>query len=249
MTVISQYSRGQLMRLGFQDSIPLVLAAMPFGVIYGALGHSTDVSLWTILAMSVFVFAGSSQFIAVGLLASATAWPVIVLTTFLVNFRHLLYAATLLPEVSRYSQRIRVPMAFFLTDETFAVCANHLQQQGSHVRFHWYYFGSALFMYINWNICTALGIWIGQAVPDLTSWGLDMAMIVAFIGIVVPCLYNRATLACALVAGVMSVITHDWPHKSGLLISAVTAIVVALVLEQQTPASEVKSNAEQGAVK
>lgn len=235
-----QYSKYQLFFLGMKDSSPLILAAIPFGIIYGALAQSTSLSPWTVLAMSLFVFAGSAQFIAVGLIASATSWPIIVLTTFFVNFRHLLYAANLLPHVKSYSQTIRIPMAFLLTDESFAVASNYLQQHSNQKNFNWYYFGSALFMYINWQLCTLIGLYIGQSVPDMASWGLDMAMVVAFIGIVVPCLHNKATVACALVAGGCSIITYQWPHKTGLLFSAVAAIAVAMTIEKQSPLETTK---------
>ena len=233
-----QYSRSQLLTLGIKDCAPLVLAAIPFGIIYGALGQSTELSAWAVVAMSVFVFAGSSQFIAVGLIAGGAAWPVIVLTTFFVNFRHLLYSANLLPHVKPYPQSIRAPMAFLLTDESFAVASNYLNDHAKQANFHWYYFGAALFMYLNWQICTLLGLFIGQSIPDMANWGLDMAMVVAFIGIVVPCLHNRATLACALTAGVLSLITYDWPHKTGLLFSAVAAIAVAMYLESKQSESQ-----------
>ncbi len=229
-----QFSRGKLFIQGMKDSSPLIIAATPFGIIYGALGQSTELSSWAILAMSLFVFAGSAQFIAVGLIASATSWPIIVLTTFFVNFRHLLYSANLLPYIKTYSQKVRIPMAFLLTDESFAVASNYLKEHANNPHFSWYYFGSALFMYFNWQLCTVIGLYIGQSIPDMANWGLDMAMVVAFIGIVVPCLHNRATLACAVVAGGLSLITYDWPHKTGLLFSAVCAILIAMYVESNS---------------
>lgn len=232
------HTRNHFFALGMKDCLPLIIAATPFGIIYGALGQSTGLSPWAVLAMSLFVFAGSAQFIAVGLVASATAWPVIVLTTFFVNFRHLLYAANLLPHIKRFDQTVRVPMAFLLTDESFAVASNHLKSHEKHQHFHWYYFGSALLMYVNWQLCTLAGLLIGQSIPDMASWGLDMAMVVAFIGIVVPCLHNKPTIACALTAGVLSIVTFDWPHKSGLLFSALVAIVIAMKLESNTANQE-----------
>lgn len=233
-----QFTRSYLFLLGMKDCAPLILAAIPFGVIYGALGQATELSFWAVLAMSIFVFAGSAQFIAVGLLAAGTSWPVIVLTTFFVNFRHLLYAANLLPHIKSYGQGVRIPMAFLLTDESFAVASNYLSQNGDRPNFSWYYFGAALFMYLNWQVCTIVGLYIGQSIPDMASWGLDMAMVVAFIGIVVPCLHNRATLACAIVAGGLSLITYQWPHKTGLLFSAVVAIAVAMYIEHKEHVNE-----------
>lgn len=232
------FSRHKLFIQGMKDSSPLIIAAIPFGIIYGALGQSTSLSPWAILAMSLFVFAGSAQFIAVGLIASATSWPIIVLTTFFVNFRHLLYSANLLPHVKPYGQKVRIPMAFLLTDESFAVASNYLQDHSNQPHFSWYYFGSALFMYINWQLCTIFGLFIGQSIPNMADWGLDMAMVVAFIGIVVPCLHNRATLACAITAGGLSLITYSWPHKTGLLFSAVCAIAVAMTIESRNKTNE-----------
>ena len=87
---VMSYSRWNLFRKGWIDTLPLVVAAAPFGVLYGALAIDNGLSLWSVLGMSLLVYAGASQFIAVTLLASATALPVICLTVFIVNLRHML---------------------------------------------------------------------------------------------------------------------------------------------------------------
>jgi len=81
---------------GCWDILPLIIAAIPFGIVYGAMGQSLGLTEWQVMGMSLFVFAGSSQFIAVTLLASAAAFPIICLTVFIVNLRHMLYAASLM---------------------------------------------------------------------------------------------------------------------------------------------------------
>lgn len=55
---------------------------------------------------------------------------------------------------------------------------------------HWYFLGSALSMYINWQLCTWIGILVGQSIPNPDAWGLDFAMIVTFIGMLVPFVKN-----------------------------------------------------------
>ena len=95
--MMSTKAKSSLFLQGAVDSSPLILAAIPFGLIFGALAITTGLSAWATLSMSLFVFAGASQFIAVSLLASATALPVILLTVFVVNLRHMLYAASLMP--------------------------------------------------------------------------------------------------------------------------------------------------------
>lgn len=222
-----------LFLLGARDTLPLVIAAVPFGVVYGAMAQNVGLSMGAILGMSAVVFAGSAQFIAVTLLASSAALPVILLTVFMVNARHMLYAASLMPKASRVPQWMRLPMAFWLTDETFAVVSNRIRREPGVPGLRWYYLGSALFMYGNWLACTWAGLTLSRQLPDLTHWGLDVAMIVAFVGIVVPALENRAHWACALVALIGAVLTHDWPHQTGLLFSSLTAIAVGALLDRR----------------
>jgi len=183
--------------------------------------------------MSLFVFAGASQFIAVSLLASATALPVILLTVFVVNLRHMLYSASLMPQVENLPQKFRIPMAFWLTDETFAVVSNQLARKADSSGLHWYFLGSALAMYTVWATCTVIGIVLGQQIPDIASWGLDVAMIVGFIGIVVPNLKLRADWACAATAMFSTLMTYNWPNQTGLLFSSFLAISVAVILESR----------------
>jgi hypothetical protein len=76
-------SRSLIFLAGMRDTLPLIIAAAPFGLVYGALAISQGLSEWLTMSMSLFVFAGASQFIAVTLLASSTALPVILLTVFI----------------------------------------------------------------------------------------------------------------------------------------------------------------------
>lgn len=212
---------------GARDTIPLIVAAIPFGIVYGALAQNAGLSVWATQAMSLFVFAGSSQFVA-ALLFDSTAIAVIVVTVFVVNLRHMLYSASLMPQMVDVPQRQRLPMAFWLTDETYAVVASRLRNGSQAQDFVPYYLGSAIFMYANWQLCTWIGIVLGRSVPDLTKWGLDVAMVVAFVGIVVPLLQRRAHWACAITAAVSATLTYHWPHQTGLLFSSFLAIAVGV---------------------
>src|SRR5690554_4355294 len=175
--------------LGMRDTIPMLVGAVPFGIVYGTLAVSSGLSVAATLAMSLLVFAGSAQFVAASLVASGTSLTVILLTTLIVNLRHLLYSASLLPFVRHLPQRWRAPLAFWLTDESFAVVHRHYLLDDSPVeRKHWYFLGSCLAMYSLWFACTLIGVLLGQALPSLGDWGLDFAMIATFIGIVVPLL-------------------------------------------------------------
>lgn len=220
----------RLMWEGARDSLPLLLAAVPFGIVYGALAISAGMSPAAAQGMSLLVFAGSAQFIAATLIGAATAWPVVVLTVFVVNLRHLLYATSLMRHVEQLHQGWRVPLAFWLTDETFAVVSNRLSRRPDEPGLRYYYLGSALAMYGLWQVDTLVGIVAGSQVPDMTGWGLDVAMVVAFIGIVVPALRTPSKWACAITAGVAMLLTYDWPHQTGLLFSSLVAITVGVMI-------------------
>lgn len=217
---------------GARDTFPLIVGAIPFGLIFGALAVSSGLSFAGTMAMSGIVFAGSAQFIALGLLAAGTGWPIILLTTFVVNLRHALYSATLAPYVRRLPQRWQIPLAFWLTDETFAVVVTRYHR-GSHLPHNrWYYLGSAIFMYSNWQFCTFLGLTVGQIIPNAAAWGLDFAMPVTFIGIVIPYLKNKPMWATVVVSGAVALLAYPLPHKLGLMVASLAGIVAGVVAER-----------------
>ncbi|WP_137937123.1 AzlC family ABC transporter permease [Chitinivorax sp. B] len=218
---------------GMRDTVPLMVAAAPFGVIFGTLAGTSGLDIWQAQAMSLAIYAGSAQFIGLSLFAGQAGLLVLWLTTFIVNLRHLLYAAKLLPDVKHLPQRWRVPLAFWLTDETFAVVNRHFEN-GADIRFrHWYFAGAALPFYCNWNVWTFLGLTVGRQFPELSSMGLDFAMCVTFIGIVVPSLKQRPMLAAAVSAGVVALLTASWPFKLGLIAAALVGVVVGICLEKK----------------
>ena len=217
---------------GAKDTLPLILGAIPFGVLFGALAMSAGMTVAATLGMSLLVFAGSSQFVAMGLFAQGVAVAVIVLTTFIVNLRHALYSASLAPYMRHLPQAWLAPLGFWLTDESFAVVIKRYRARDASPYKHWYFLGSALAMYGNWQLCTVIGIIAGTQLQGMTDWGLEFAMVVTFIGIVVPMLLTKPMVLAALAAGVVAVLARDWPHQSGLMVAA-GAGVAAGVLAQR----------------
>lgn len=214
---------------GARDTLPMLVGAAPFGVIFGTLAASSGLSIWATLAMSALVFAGASQFIALSLIASGAGLLVILLTTFVVNLRHMLYAASLLPLARGLSQRWLVPMAFWLTDESYAVVQHHLQSGGDRdPDWRWYFLGSAIAMYSTWVLATVAGMLLGHALPGMAEWGLDFAMVATFVGIVVPLLRSSPMLAAALAAVVVSITLHGLPYKLGLMLAALAGVTAGL---------------------
>lgn len=231
---------------GARNTLPLVIGAVPFGIIFGTLSGGAGLSVAGTMGMSLFVFAGSAQFIAMGLVGTGTMWPMIVLTTFVVNFRHLLYTATLLDHLKTLPRRWQALLAFGLTDETFAVAVGRWYHNDHSPYKHWYQLGSMTFMYTNWNICTIVGLVAGRMLQGIGGWGLDFAMVAAFIGMVIPYLKDNPTYIAVLAAAVSALAFQGMPHKLGLIMAAVIGMVAGvaaeMVYERRTHAAGEQGN-------
>ena len=216
---------------GARQTIPLIVGAIPFGIIFGTLAQASGLSFGGAMGMSAIVFAGSSQFIALGLLSAGTPLGIIVLTTWVVNLRHLLYAVSLVPYVKHLSQAWKLPLGFWLTDENFMVAIQRYRQPDPSPYKPWVQLGSALAMYINWQLCTLLGLTLGQTIPNASAWGLDFAMVATFIGMTIPYLTNRPMVATVVTAGITALLARGFSHQLGLMVAAIAAILTGVLLE------------------
>ena len=221
---------------GARDTIPMLVGAAPFGVIFGTLVTASPVPVWQGQLMSLAVFAGSSQFIGIGLISSHASFLVVWATTLIVNLRHVLYGATLLPYLQRLPWRWRMLLGMLITDEMFAVSAASQRRQPGRPYGHWHMLGSGVAMYLNWQAWTLVGLIFGSAFPGLQSLGLDFAMVATFIAIVVPQLTTLRALAAAVSAGALAYVWQDWPYKLGLLAAVLCGIAVGMVLSRRAMA-------------
>jgi 4-azaleucine resistance transporter AzlC len=224
-----QYPRQKEFFSGMAATIPLVIGAIPFGIIFGALASSVELSGIGTQSMSLFVFAGSAQFIAAGLIANGTGLLVIVVTTLIVNLRHMLYAASLAPHLKNLPQRWLIPLGFWLTDESFVVVIERYRKADHSPNKHWFFLGSAVFMYVNWQLCTFIGILTGQWIDDPLKWGLDFAMIVTFIGMLIPMVRDKAVLSAVFASGAAALILRELPNQLGLILAALIGIATGMV--------------------
>jgi 4-azaleucine resistance transporter AzlC len=189
-------------RAGFIATLPLWLGAAPFGAIYAVSALAAGLDWAQTLAMSLFVFAGASQFTAVGLFASGASPFTIVLTTLIINARHALLAASVAPFVRAARPGTKALLAFQLTDESYAIAMRRwLEGSGSLA----YQFGANLSMYLVWQCSTIAGILLGNLLPDPAAYGLDLVFPLTFIGLLVPLLRERVSVAVALLAAVLTI--------------------------------------------
>jgi 4-azaleucine resistance transporter AzlC len=224
------FSRLSSFAAGARDTLPMMVGAAPFGMIFGALVGAGPLAPWQGQLMSMTVFAGSSQFIAVGLVAGNASLLVIWLTTFIVNLRHALYGAALLPWVAGLPAYWRWTLGFLMTDETFAVMNGYYRTHPNTEFGHWYFLGSGVSMYLNWQAWTLAGLLFGAAFPQLQSLGLDFAMVATFIGIVVPQLRQVPHLGAAVASGAAAWMLRGLPYKLGLMAAVFTGVATGMLL-------------------
>ncbi|HEX7022673.1 MAG TPA: AzlC family ABC transporter permease [Trueperaceae bacterium] len=198
---------------GFQAVLPLWLGMIPFGLAYAVTAQSAGLSLFDTQLMSLLVFAGGAQFSAAGLFVAGASGLVIVLTTFLINARHLLYGLSLGQRLGLSWPR-RFVAAHFLTDEAFGVTV------ASGRRDFAFLLGAELSVFVVWNASTLAGSLLSRAVPDPVVLGADFVFPLAFLALLVPLLTGWRELVVAVFAGVVALL-------AGRLVNSGIAILLA----------------------
>lgn len=228
---------------GSRDTLPLLPGAVPFGLIYGVAARAAGIPAWLAQAMSAVVFAGSAQFAVVQLVAVGAPALILVLTGTVLNLRHLLYSASLAPEVRRARPHWKALLAYLLTDEMYGVVSTRLRARLAAADVRWYALGSGLTLWISWQIATLAGLLVGAQIPS--AWSLDFAATLTFIALVVPLLRDRPSGLAAAAAALAAALAVNVPLKLGLLLAMVAGVLAGLVAEHgerqsavgQTPAA------------
>ncbi len=217
---------------GIRAELPIAIGVVPFGLIFGVVAIAAGVPPLLAVAMSSVVFAGASQFIGAQLMGLGTPAFIVVLTTFAVNLRHVLYSFSLAPNLTHLKRRWRLVLAYVLTDEAYAVTVMHYREtQTPLTHKHWFYLGSGLTLWSVWQLSSVTGVFLGAQVP--ASWSLDFTLTLTFIGLLVPTLRDRPGVAAALTAAAVSVAAAGLPYKLGLMAAALAGIVVGVWLERR----------------
>jgi len=201
-----------------------------FGLVYGLSAGEAGLSPLEAGAMSVFVFAGAAQFVAIGYVVSGVGWPAIVGLTAFLNARHLLYAAALAPYLADRPRWVRAAMAHLLTDEAFALAIAHFRRLGQgDVR--GYVMGAIVSTFIPWNVATLVGVTIGGSIPEPERFGLDVIFPAAMGGLAVGLLTGRREIVAAVAGAVLGVaIGLAWDPAAGIIAGGVFGPAVGLAV-------------------
>jgi 4-azaleucine resistance transporter AzlC len=208
--------------LGVRALLPMLLGVAPFGVIYGVVALQSGIPPLAAFLMSSLVFAGSAQFLLAQLVGAGAPALLSIGAVGLINLRHALYSASVAPVLHALPRRWKLLLAYLLTDEAYAAAIPHLLAAPQSPVAHWILFGSGFALWAGWQLSTLAGVLIGAQLP--ADLGLDFALPLTFIAIVVPLIDNRARLITALTAGVVAVLLVTLPFKTGLFAAALAGL-------------------------
>lgn len=222
-------------RTGIRDSLPVLVGVVPFGLACGIMGITVGMTAMETVLMSVLVFAGASQFVAMTMLGAGAAGVLIVLTTLLINLRHLLMGASLALHMNRLPIPVQALLAFGMVDETYALTMDRVRQNGYHPG---YQLGCNLSFYIAWIASTVVGVSLGERIADPLAWGLDFAMPAMFLALLMPRLADKTgALVCALAAVVSVAGAMYLPGKWYIIIACLAASAAGGLLEGKNDAA------------
>ena len=171
--------------------VPAVASMVPFALLIGFLARQNGLSTAEALLMSAMVFAGSAQFVALDL----WSWPVpvasLALTAFIINSRHILMGAAVMPHMAGWRGRHAYPALFFLADEIWALL---MARAGGRPLRRSYYAALVAPFYLTWISMTTLGHAMGAAIRDPSRFGFDFAFTAIFLVILCALWRGRTTL-------------------------------------------------------
>ena len=213
---------------GLRDIAPVAVAALPIGLLFGAIAAAKGMSTLEVTLMSALVFAGGAQFAAIETWIQPAPILTLAFATLLINARHVLMGASLTPKVRM--SRVQTLLAyFFLTDEAWALSERRALERpvtGA------YWFAMAVVLWANWTLSSTVGAILGSFLGSPERIGADFAFTALFIGLVAGFGKSRVTLVTVAASAGVAALVHyfigaPWHVASGALAGIAAAYLAA----------------------
>lgn len=226
-------------RRGMQDMASLAPGLAAWGLMTGVAMVNSGMSLVESLAMTLLVYAGSSQLAAIPLIAAGAPVLVILATGFCVNLRFVVFSAHLRDYLMHLRRPVRLMVGYFTTDISYVVFTRrypHPAQAAAGQREQLaYLLGGCSVNWASWQLASLLGIALANVIP--VAWGLGFAGILALLGVACSLASEQRRVVSAGVAGAAAVAAFALPYKLNILVAIAVAVAVALLMERATPAA------------
>lgn len=223
-----------LVKKCFVDTLPVMAGYVVLGTGFGMLMHANSYGLLWTAAMSIFIFAGSMQYLAVDLLTSGAGLITAALTTLMVNARHLFYGISMIDKYKNTGWR-KPYLIFALTDETYSLNCNGAPEEIQEPKK--YYFLVSLFNQCYWVAGSVLGVLVGTILPISTE-GVDFALTALFVTVFVEQWKSTKDHIPALIGVFASLLSLLVFGSGNFLIPAMILITLALTLYRKKKEGE-----------
>jgi len=217
-------------RTAFLDTVPVMTGYLFLGFGFGIVMHQSGYGFpWT-FAMSLFIYAGSMQYMAVSLLTSGAGLLTTALTTFVVNARHLFYGISMV-DAYKGAGKKKPYLIFALTDETYSLVSKNQVPEG--ISRHGYCFLVSLFDHIYWVTGSVLGALAGSLLP-INYEGIEFVLTALFVTIFVEQWLSTKNHAPAIIGVAATAACLAIFGKNVFLIPSMVIIALLLTLMRKT---------------
>lgn len=213
-------------------ALPIILGYFPLGLAFGVLAREAGLGLMETSLMSLLVFAGAGQFIAIGLIKTGAKITTIAVTTFLVNLRLFLMSMALQPKLKNWSRLKLGIIAAEITDETFVISSNYYSKHQPSWPFH---LGLNVTSHAAWIISSALGVTVGNLISHPEVLGLNFALPAMFIALLIGQIKNKTTMAAVIGAAIISLFARAMlPGNWNVILATVIGAALGVLIEKWT---------------
>lgn len=205
--------------LGAKAALPVILGFVSAAIAYAILAMQAGLPVWQIILMSILVFAGASQMIAVNLLVEGAAVPTIVFATFILNFKNFIMSTCVMNHMSKSSVRSKILASLGVTDESLVLFTSTQKEKYS----VFYFLGIITVMYFSFVFGTAIGCFAAQLMPEVLAKSFGISLYAMFIGILVPSVKgNKKMVIVVMATALMSFVLNN-------IFSSAWAIILSIV--------------------
>lgn len=220
----------EILRQGGMAAWPICLGYLPIGMAFGVLAQKAGLPWWAVAMMSLMVFAGSAQFICVAMLAAGASAPAIILTTFVVNLRHVLMSSALAVYLRGIGRPFLALYSYGVTDESFAVNMSRFREGAWD---HWRALTVNHLANAVWFMATVCGALGGQFVPE-GALGIDYALTAMFLCLLVFQLHSRIHILTAFLAIGISITWYLFiPGDSYIVGASMSAATMGYLIKRR----------------
>jgi len=217
------------------DILPVIIAALPIGLLWGTLAAGKGLSPLEAGLMGVTVFAGAAQFVAIELWREPAPWLLLTFTVLIVNVRHILMGASLSRHMEHIDKRWRPWLLLYMADENWAFSERRALTAPLTIA---YYAGLTLPMMIVWTTSSTVGALLGRSLGDPAAFGFDFAFSALFIGILAGFWKGPRTGAVLGASAITAALAKLYvPGAWYIVVGGIAGVAAAAILhrEDETP--------------